>query len=120
VALKTLGTAGASNLTGIAYEDLSLLDQWFVNMNIRDDLNPARPRQLSALQRGILWAPNRGYLRVLPGDYVCFDDRGWPILLSSDTLANGSSWLFSGQLDALITEISGQLIMTEDGQVLFT
>lgn len=38
---------------------------------------------------GQLFIPRRGILQVLPGDWVGVDPRGWPILLSADTVANG-------------------------------
>lgn len=39
---------------------------------------------------GLLWVPNRGYLVVLPGDFVGVDaTTGWPILLSANAAANG-------------------------------
>lgn len=38
---------------------------------------------------GLLFIPNRGVLRALPGDWVGVDTRGWPILLSNDTITNG-------------------------------
>jgi len=40
-------------------------------------------------QNGMLFVPNRGSLRVLPGDWVGVDNRGWPVLLSADTIASG-------------------------------
>lgn len=48
---------------------------------------------------GILVIPNRGYLKVLPGDVVAVDvngttNVGWPILVSADAIANGS-WTFT-------------------------
>ena len=57
---------------------------------IKDDLNPAHPTWPGAFSfDGILFVPNRGNLVVRPGDVVVTDSRGWPILLSADTIANG-------------------------------
>jgi hypothetical protein len=38
---------------------------------------------------GVLFIPNRGVLRVIPGDWVGVTNRGWPILLSNDDVLNG-------------------------------
>jgi hypothetical protein len=39
---------------------------------------------------GRLVIPNRGILKVLPGDYIAFDaTTGWPILISALAIANG-------------------------------
>lgn len=40
---------------------------------------------------GLLYIPNRGVLQVLPGDYVAVDANGWPILLSANAIAGGTS-----------------------------
>jgi hypothetical protein len=40
----------------------------------------------------VLFVPRRGYLRVYPGDVVAVDDRGFPYLLSADTIASGADW----------------------------
>ena len=57
---------------------------------IKDRSNPAVPTYPGAWsQNGLLFVPNRGFLRVQPGDYVGVDSRGWPILVSADSIANG-------------------------------
>lgn len=38
-----------------------------------------------------LMIPNRGVLKILPGDYIAIDANGWPILLSANAIAGGSS-----------------------------
>jgi hypothetical protein len=44
---------------------------------------------------GILYVPNRGILKALPGDVVAFDPAtGFPILLSAAAAA-GASWVHS-------------------------
>jgi hypothetical protein len=41
---------------------------------------------------GLLYVPNRGVLKVLPGDYVMVDTTsGWPILVSRTAIGIGSS-----------------------------
>ena len=43
----------------------------------------------SFTKAGMLFVPRRGYLKVFEGDWVGVDSRGWPILLSADTIASG-------------------------------
>lgn len=38
---------------------------------------------------GLLIIPNRGILRVLPGDWVGVDNRGFPFLVPLDSITNG-------------------------------
>ncbi len=38
-----------------------------------------------------LMIPNRGVLKVLPGDWIGVDANGWPILLSRNAIAGGTS-----------------------------
>jgi len=65
-----------------------------INQAIDDDQNQNLPEPGAGptwgwSQDGKLFIPNRGWLKVLPGDWVAVDSRGWPILLSADTVANG-------------------------------
>ena len=40
-------------------------------------------------RQGQLYIPNRGWLKVLPGDLVCVDANGWPILVSAFSILTG-------------------------------
>lgn len=43
-----------------------------------------------------LTIPNRGTLKVLPGDVVAYDSSGWPILVSKEAIAwLGSQWVLT-------------------------
>ena len=46
------------------------------------------------LPNGTLWVPNRGYLKIYPGDYIMVDTvSGWPILVSrTAVLCSGTKW----------------------------
>lgn len=47
-------------------------------------------------KNNLLYVPNRGVLKIHPGDAVAVDASGWPILVSNEALAyNGSSWTFT-------------------------
>jgi hypothetical protein len=58
---------------------------------IKDDQNNIHPIWPGAWsQSGMLSIPNRGILKVLPGDYVAVDaTTGWPILISARAIASG-------------------------------
>lgn len=91
MATRTLGTNATTTLTAINFGQ-GVTDADFATMilGIKDDLNVAHPISPGAFSRtGLLYIPNRGVLQALPGDYVAFDSRGWPILVSADTIANG-------------------------------
>lgn len=98
MATKTLGTSATTSLTALAYlagigslapADVALIDL------IKDDTNPAHPLiPASFVQNGQLYIPNRGWLQVLPGDYVAIDSQGWPILVSANSIAN-AAWTHS-------------------------
>lgn len=45
---------------------------------------------------GLLYVPNRGVLKVLPGDVVATDNTGWPILVSKAAIGYaGTEWDFT-------------------------
>lgn len=97
MALGTLGTTAGTTLQSINPWTASSAPQdvgTFANL-IKDDLNVAHPILYGAFeQNGLLFIPNRGVLRVLPGDYVGVDPNGWPILVSKNSIA-GSGWSHS-------------------------
>lgn len=96
MATKTLGTNATTTLTALAFSPvMNAADFATLQQLIKDDLNVAHPVVPGAFVRdGQLFIPNRGVLKVLPGDYVGVDDEGWPILVSAYSIANGN-WTHS-------------------------
>jgi len=100
-AVKTFGTTAATSLSALLAQVMTTSPQQdaadvaqLTNL-IKDDLNVAHPTMPTAWsQAGVLYVPNRGILKVLPGDYVAVDSQGWPILVSKNSIAN-SSWVHS-------------------------
>jgi hypothetical protein len=98
---KTLGTSATTSLnpalqflpgynSGIAAADVASM-----STHIKNDLNgshPIIPESFSS--NGLLYVPNRGILKMLPGDWVGIDSQGWPILVSKNSIAN-ASWTHS-------------------------
>jgi hypothetical protein len=84
-ATLTLSQAIASNTTGVRLA--------FVRLS-GGVVDIASSGGLTA--QGQLFIPNRGILKVLPGDVVAVDNSGWPILVSGQTIAYaGSQWTFT-------------------------
>jgi hypothetical protein len=96
MATKTLGTNATTTLTALSFQrgGLAAADIATIQQDILNDLvngNPIWPGAFSSM--GLLYVPNRGILQVLPGDYVGVDATGWPILVSANAIASGStSW----------------------------
>ena len=45
---------------------------------------------------GLIDFPDRvGFLNLKPGDYVFYDNYGWPIVISAESMTSGSSWTHS-------------------------
>ncbi len=111
MAVKTIGTNGTTTLNAIqvpsAYAALAISAADIATMrnNIFDDIigvdgnrnTPPGAQAIAqriwpgaiddALASGVLWIPNRGFLRLFPGDWIAVDPlTGWPILLSANTV----------------------------------
>ena len=115
MATKTLGTNGTTSLTAINaasgpgtgtgpgehpdanFLNFSVADFATVQELIKNDKISTHPIYPGGLtQRGLLYVPNRGILKLYPGDWVGVDSFGWPILVSADSIAYGStSWTHS-------------------------
>lgn len=98
MSLKTLGTTGTTVLDAFVFNtNLSAADVALIQLAIKNDKingNPIYPGAWS--NAGVLYVPNRGILQVLPGDYVGIDATGWPILVSANAIASGSTeWAHS-------------------------
>lgn len=100
MATGTLGTAATTSLVSIngwnpatAIADIATIQQ-----NILNQINPAHPIVPGAFSpSGQLFLPNnRGVIRLQPGDYIGYDHFGWPIVVSAESIADGSSsWAHS-------------------------
>ena len=101
MATKTLGTTAQTSLTAIpwtnGFAQSSPADFATIDGSIKDDINVAHPSSgvpIGLGDNGYLYVPNRGYLRVFPGDYIGVDSQGWPILVSANSIAN-AAWTHS-------------------------
>lgn len=100
----TLGTNAQTTLTALTFSDvMNTTDFATLQQLILDDQSKpmgqpanaapaAKPVWPGAFTRdGLLYVPNRGVLKVFPGDMIGVDANGWPILLSANSIAGGSS-----------------------------
>lgn len=92
MATITIGTNGTTTLTGLQFQpgttpsdaDIATICQLITN---DQQAYPGQDWPGAWARTGILYVPNRGILKAMPGDYVAVDPvTGWPILLSSQTL----------------------------------
>lgn len=94
MAISTFGTTAATSLSALLSSGaMAAADIAAIAVAIKDDLNVAHPiLGASFSQHNLLYVPNRGILKVLPGDFVAVDSQGWPILVSANSIAN-STWV---------------------------
>ena len=96
----TLGTNATTTLTAVKFlpgygSGVSTSDVAAICALIKDDLKVAHPLIPGSFDMSVsrLYIPNRGVLKVLPGDYIGVDETGWPILVSKHGITDGStSW----------------------------
>ena len=92
MATSTLGTNANNSLTSRIFAGaMPAADIASIANLIKDDQNNLHPISTGAwAQTGLLYVPNRGVLRMLPGDFVGVDAAtGWPILVSARAIAAG-------------------------------
>lgn len=89
--MRTLGTNATTSLQAILYGGAtSQADVATVLAGIKNDQINGFPQWPGALDSGLLYVPNRGVLKILPGDFIAFDaTTGFPILLSAAAIASG-------------------------------
>ncbi len=88
MALNTFGSNATSTLSAMQWKPIgssaNIANIAAIAANIKDDLNPASPIWPGAFaQNGILYIPNRGVLKLRPGDWVAYGSTGWPILVNA-------------------------------------
>ena len=93
-------TAASTHLTAIQRPSSSIgtthytdADIAAINALIRNDKNVTNPVVPQSFARnGVLYVPNQGVLKVLPGDLVWVDPNGGCGIITAYSLANGGAW----------------------------
>lgn len=104
MATITVGSNATTTLTGVTFgkglsaADIAAIANAILNEGSNDSgqlaktapaAKPIWPGAFSLT--GLLYIPNRGVLQALPGDIVAIDANGWPILISANAIAGGTS-----------------------------
>ena len=91
-----LASLPAGNILNASGYFANITDFATVDAAILDDINPIHPiygPTNGVTPQGLLFVPNRGVLRMRPGDYVFYDPQtGWPILVSGRAAA-AAGWV---------------------------
>jgi hypothetical protein len=97
MATGTLGTTANNSLTSKQFVGaMAPADIASIANAIKNEQINGRPIWPGAwAQTGLLYVPNRGVLKLLPGDYVGVDSQGWPVLVSANSIAN-AAWTHVG------------------------
>lgn len=97
MATGTLGTTANNSLTSKNFQGaMAAADIASIANAIKNDQINGFPIWPGAFaQTGLLYIPNRGVLKMLPGDYVGVDSQGWPVLVSKNSIAN-AAWTHVG------------------------
>jgi hypothetical protein len=92
----TMGTSGTNVLSALLISPvMPTADVAAFAEAILDDINPTHPISPGAFsQVGLLYVPNRGVLKCLPGDYLAIvPATGWPILISGRAAGSNPQWV---------------------------
>lgn len=99
MATGTFGTAATTSIVSInAWNPMTAIaDIAAIAANIKGQGNPTHPIAPGAFSvSGRLAFPGRrGFILLQPGDYVGYDNFGWPVVVSNQSIASGSSWVHS-------------------------
>ena len=100
MATNTLGSNANNSLTALTFQPgygsgMATADVATIAQLIKGDQGNAHAVWREAFSyNGILYLPNRGQIKILPGDVVAVDTAtGWPILVSKRAIAAGP-WHF--------------------------
>lgn len=82
---KDIGEQGNGNFNNFSQADFATVQESIIN----DKTNALGKAYGALTKQGLLFVPNRGVLRIFPGDWVGVDSSGWPILVSAHAIATG-------------------------------
>ena len=96
---RTLITKAATTLTAVQIPSKTVAAGHFnaadiaaINALIINDQAPTQHVYMSLAQNGLLIVPNRGQLKLLPGDVVFVDGSGGVGFVSGYSIAQGAAW----------------------------
>lgn len=97
MALITLGTNATTTLNALVWNGQAVAaDLAQIINNIKGQNAVARIAPGAFDHMGRLHFPGRrGFVNLLPGDYIAYDAVGWPVVVSSYSIANAGGWTHS-------------------------
>lgn len=97
MALGTMGTTSNSGLVSMIWNPMSpVADVAAIAAHIKGQSGPQNISPGSFSYSGRLHFPGRlGFILLKPGDYIGYDNWNWPIIVSKESIASGSSWTHS-------------------------
>lgn len=97
MALITLGTNATTTLNALVWNPAAAAaDIAQIANNIKGQNSVGRIAPGAFSRNGRVHFPGRhGFVLMLPGDYVAYDGAGWPVIVSSWSIANGGGWTHS-------------------------
>jgi hypothetical protein len=99
MATTLLGTGTTTSLVSLAWNPASAVaDVATIAAHIKGQANPSHPISPGAFSKsGRLHFPGRlGFVCLKPGDVVAYDHYGWPIFVSTESIAEASSsWVLT-------------------------
>ena len=100
MATSTGGTSATNTLTpGLKFSQGGMSDADIATMQLAFHGDSLAAQSFNVAgdhfsRNGQLHVPGRGFLKMLPGDWVFVDPQGWPILVSAYSIATGG-WVHS-------------------------
>lgn len=100
MATKTAGSNANNSLTALQYQPglgsgMSAADIATMNQLIKQANRLLNPVGGSFDSSGVLVLPgDRGMVKMFPGDWLCIDNRGWPFVVTADSMTSGA-WTHS-------------------------
>ena len=99
MATLTLGTNATTSLTALLFKpganSMTAADVATIANAIKTDDAVQGYLNGAWSQTGLVYLPGgRGVIQMKPGDYIGVDNKGWPIVVSAYSIANGA-WTHS-------------------------
>jgi hypothetical protein len=98
MATGTMGTTATTGLVSMIWNPMSpIADIAAIAANIKSQGNPAHPISPGAFNNNgrLAFPGRRGFILLSAGDYIGYDNFGWPVVVSKESIASGSSWTHS-------------------------
>lgn len=84
MALLTFGTNGTNTLSAFQWNnDNAVANTALINNSIKTQGTVQRNEPAAFTNNGFLFVPNRGIIKLLPGDWIAIGSTGMPFVMSN-------------------------------------